>query len=73
MCCPYNNSIPVEIKSFLGLSNEVSILFFFSDTFVWMVLVPASYVLVFLVLVFDDDVSYVCVSDFEVLVFYSEV
>ena len=46
---------------------------FFSDTFVWMVLVPASYVLVFLVLVFDDDVSYVCVSDFEVLVFYSEV
>ena len=45
---------------------------FFSDTFVW-ILVPASYVLVFLVLVFDDDVSYVCVSDFEVLVFLSEV
>ena len=41
-----------------------------------MVFVPetlVSNVLVFLVLAFDDVVSYVCVSDFEVLVFYCEV
>ena len=41
-----------------------------------MVFVPetlVSNVLVFLVLVFDDVVSYVCVFDFEVLVFYPEV
>ena len=73
MCCPYNNSIPVELKSFLGLSNEVCLLFSFAAPFVWLGLVPTASVLVFLVLVFDDDVSYVCVSDFEVLVFYSEV